>query len=270
MPLQAGPMDGVATSLSDRHLSVLDCLQKRGFASVQDLRDHLGVSLATVRRDLAALERHGKIQRTHGGALLTDPPGWALPNPVRAAIHREEKRAIARSIAEMIQENERVLIDAGTTTLEVAKLLARRPDLSFVTNGLEAANVLASAQNSRFVLLGGDFREHNQSFCGPMARECLDRFRVDTAVLSTSGIDLERGAITMPDLDTASVQQAMIRSARRNIVAADHTKLTSAAFISVAPIDAIDVIVTGTEAAPDLLARLSAHDVTVVSAGSPS
>lgn len=250
-------------SLSRRHLAILDRLRRESFASVEDLAVHLGVSHATVRRGLTDLQKAGKIRRTHGGARLTDAPGWTLPNAVRTNIHRKEKEAIGRHIAGMIDANERVLIDAGTTPLEVARLLARRQDLSFVTVGLAAASVFANAQSARFIMIGGDFRPHNQSFSGPMAREGLERFRVDTAVLSTSGVDLERGVLTMGELDVASLQQMMFRIARRVIVAADHTKFTSSALTVVAPLQEVDTIVTGAEVDPEIVERLTTFGVRV-------
>lgn len=254
------------TPLSNRGLEICDVLSRSGFATVEELGARLGVSTATIRRELTRLEETGKVLRTHGGARIAQMPGWTLPQAVRTTIHKREKIAIARAIGDMIAEKECVMIDAGTTMLEVARVLAGRKDLSFVTVGLGTANVLENEQVDRFVLIGGDFCPHNQSFSGPLARDALRRIRSDSALLSTAGIDLERGVTTMADLDVAATQRTIIEGARRVIIGADHTKFTSSAYAVVTPLDQIDTIVTGSSIDDETAARIESFGVKLVRA----
>lgn len=224
--------------------------------TVAELEQHLGVSPATIRRDLAELERGGHLRRTHGGAIPATVENWQLPDEHRATLNLEPKRCIAVTTESMIRDGERVFLDAGTTSLEVARRLCERQDLTFLTNGLGIANLLEGARRE-FTLVGGTFCAHNRSFVGALACRAIESFHVDTAILSTSGVNVDRAVITMPQAEMSSVQRSMMAIADRIIVVADHTKFSNAAFSVSAELSEIDLIITDDAATEGLDARIA-------------
>lgn len=148
------------------------------------------------------------------------------------------------------------MIDSGTTSLEVARLLAGKPSLTFVTNGTDvlAALVLGGARNVHFI--GGEYVEINHSFGGPMAVEMVQRFNVDKAILSVSSVDLNRGMFCTLEPQVAYVQRAMIDVAQTVIVVADHSKFDRTALSVIVPIEKADYIVTDT-ATQEIVASIS-------------
>ena len=162
----------------------------RGFASLDDLVRELGVSESTIRRDLDALEEQGSARRTHGGVLYAGGHARLPEFDERQPSHWAAKRAIAAAAAERIDDGETVLLDGGTTTYEVARLLVGR-SIQVVTNSLPVANLFASESRADLVLLGGYVSPRTGVCLGPYANELLGRLHVTTTVLSAAGITAE-------------------------------------------------------------------------------
>ncbi len=213
----------------------------RGFAALDELVRELGVSESTVRRDLDALEEQGSARRTHGGVLYAGGMPRLAEFDERQPANWAAKRAIAAKAAEAIGDGETVLLDGGTTTYEVARLLVGRP-LQVVTNSLPVANLFASESRSDLVLLGGYVSPRTGVCLGPYANELLGRLHVTTTVLSAAGVADE--GLFNAHLLLAETEQAMLRAAGRVIVVADSSKFGKKSLTLVAPLSEIDLVVS--------------------------
>jgi DeoR family fructose operon transcriptional repressor len=224
----------------DRRSRLLDMIRVRGFLSVDEIVRELAVSESTARRDLDTLEEQGVARRTHGGVLYAG--GLAHAGDFgRQPAHWDAKRAIAARAVEDIADGETVLLDGGTTTYEVARLLVGR-SLQVVTNSLPVANLFAAESQTDLVLLGGYVSPRTGVCLGPYANELLGRLHVTTTVLSAAGISAE--GLFNAHLLLAETEQAMLRAAGRVIVVADSSKFGRKSLTLVAPLDAIDLIVS--------------------------
>jgi DeoR/GlpR family transcriptional regulator of sugar metabolism len=238
----AAPSSGL--SAPQRQAQLLTLLLQNHFLNVKQLGERLGVSTVTVRRDLADLASQGLLRRTHGGALVADQATADTAHEDRAVKRRAEKERIAQVAAQMVVEGDTVMIDAGTTCNAVARVLAARQNLTFVTNSLDVAAILGAAPGNRLFVVGGEFMPVNHAFAGPMAADMVRRFSVDKLFLSVSAIDLERGEVSMPSPQFACVQQAMIDVAKMAVVVADHSKFRRAALSMVCSLQRVHCIVT--------------------------
>ena len=225
----------------ERRSRLLDLIRLRGFAALEELVRELGVSESTIRRDLDALEEQGSARRTHGGALYSGGMPRLAEVDDRQPAHWAAKRAIAAKAAEIIGDGETVLLDGGTTTYEVARLLVGR-SLQVVTNSLPVANLFASEARTDLVLLGGYVSPRTGVCLGPYANELLGRLHVTTTVLSAAGIS-EAGLFNS-HLLLAETEQAMLKAAGRVIVVADSSKFGRKSLTLVSGLSAINVFVS--------------------------
>ena len=200
----------------------------------------MGVSESTVRRDLDTLEEQGAAKRTHGGVLYSGGMPRLAEFDERQPSHWAAKRAIAARAAAAIADGETVLLDGGTTTYEVARLLVGR-SLQVVTNSLPVANLFASEARTDLVLLGGYVSPRTGVCLGPYANELLGRLHVTTTVLSAAGITQD--GLFNAHLLLAETEQAMLRAAGRVMVVADSSKFGRKSLTLVSGLDAIDQLV---------------------------
>jgi DeoR/GlpR family transcriptional regulator of sugar metabolism len=239
---------------SERFEAELAVLTEHGQVEVGDLARRLDVSDMTVRRDLEELERRGLLRRVHGGAVPAVSRSYEPPFTVREQRAAEAKRAIAAEATTLFEDGDTILVDVGTTTLEVARALRGRANLTVLTPSLPVANLLADEAGIRLICLGGVARPGERSLVGSLAAHALRQFYVDVCVLGVGGLDAKAG-LTEFNLDDAEVKRAALERSHRLIVAADATKLGTVAFAVVAPADRIDVLITDAPPAhPELLA----------------
>ncbi len=237
---------GTAVIASSRHARLLERLKSRAYADTQDLSAFLGVSEATVRRDLVDLETRGLIRRTHGGAMPLAQITSEFPNSERMGRNAPEKARIGKAAADLVAKGDAVFLDAGTTTLQVASQLAHREGLTFVTNGTDICACLTGAGVEQLFVTGGEYYDFNHSLTGALAAEAIRRFNVDKLFLSVSAVDVRRGHIAISHPALAEAQRAMIDIAQEVIVVADHSKFTRSALTVIAPLDAVDRVITDT------------------------
>lgn len=248
-------------SPNDRQTQIVALLNEENFLDLRSLTERFRVSVATIRRDLEELEQNGMLRRTHGGAVTINQVAQDSTHAARATANLAEKAAIAAKAAEMISDGDAVIIDAGTTALEVAKLLSGRSGLTLVSNGIDIIAELVRGGASNVYGVGGEYTESNRSFRGPMAESFIRQLNVDKLILNASSIDLSRELICTASPVNASIQKAMIEVANRVIVVADHSKFTKSSLAVTARIEDVSVIITDTgaqsvlEAAPDHLRR---------------
>jgi DeoR/GlpR family transcriptional regulator of sugar metabolism len=210
--------------VSDRRRAILD-LVLSGEANVDQLTNRLGVSEATVRRDLTVLARDGHIVRTYGGATaLFGRHEPEAPLEVRKAQRREQKEAIARAAAAFVQDGDVVLLDSGTTATALAHQLATRKDLHVYTTNLLAVTALAASPQLRVTLIGGDLRPSSMGTFGPLAQLVLSRISVDKAFLGADGVVAGVG-LCEASAEQAYLKECIIRQAAEIFVLADADKL---------------------------------------------
>ena len=248
-------------SAHSRRTRLIDVIRTRGFATLDELVGELGVSESTVRRDLDALEEQGLAKRTHGGVLAAGVTPKLAEFDERQPSHHAAKRAIAVAAAERIEDGETVLLDGGTTTYEVARLLVGR-SIQVVTNSLPVANLFASAARTDLVLLGGYVSPRTGVCLGPYANELLGRLHVATTVLSAAGITAE--GLYNAHLLLAETEQAMLRAAGRVIVVADSSKFGRKSLTFVSGLDSIDLVVSDAGLSPQWRRDLAAAGVEVL------
>src|SRR5579864_1122814 len=202
-----------------RHL--MDLIAGRGFATLTEIVESLGVSESTVRRDLEALDQAGAIKRTHGGAVCV-AEGQAMPAfEERTTTAIAEKRAIGRTTASLIENGDTVLLDGGTTTLEVARALVGRP-VQVVTNSLPIAQLLASNKAADLILIGGYVYPRTGVALGPLAIAAMQGIRVRKAILGAGGIVPE--GIYNSNLLLVETERQMMACGQEVVLVADHSK----------------------------------------------
>lgn len=250
--------------LDDRRTRLLELVRSRGFAALPDLAKQLNVSQSTLRRDLDFLEESGAAKRTHGGVFYTgDSP--KLPHfDERQPAQWDKKRSIAARAAELIEEGDTLLLDGGTTTYELARLLVGRR-LQVVTNSLPVANLFASDANADLVLIGGYVYPRTGVSLGPYANEMLARVNVRKTVLSVAGIN-ERGYFNS-NLLLVETERAMMAAAEETIVVADSTKFGRQSLAHLAALDAVDRLVVDGEVSGEWRERMTAAGVKLLVAG---
>ncbi len=252
----------------ERQQAIAAQVLSHGRASVAELAHTYDVTTETVRRDLAVLDRAGLLRRVHGGAVPVRALHVVEPDVGEREITRADyKEAIARAATEFLPvSGASVLFDAGTTTARVAALLPSDRELVVVTNSVPIAARLAAMRSVTLQLLGGRVRGLTQAAVGEPVLRTLDTLRVDIAFIGTNGISVRHGLST-PDSDEAAVKRAMVRSADYVVVVADSSKIGREEFISFAPIDSVDALVTDAEISADDRTQLTERGVEVIVAG---
>jgi DeoR family transcriptional regulator of aga operon len=246
---------------ADRLSVILEDLSDGGSVSVADLCRRLGVSAATIRRDLGLLEENRLLKRTHGGAV-TQGLLYELPLRYKGARHLEEKRRIARAAADLVAEGAAIGLTGGTTTTEVARALVARQQLTIVTNALNIASELAVRPNLRLVVTGGMARSASYELVGPLAEASLGELNLDLAILGADGVSVDTGLTTHHEVE-AHTNLALIERARRVVVVADGSKVGRAAFARICGIDRVHDLITDDGGDAGELARIAEAGVRV-------
>ncbi|MEV7217860.1 DeoR/GlpR family DNA-binding transcription regulator [Kitasatospora cineracea] len=247
---------------SARHALIAQTVRDAGSATVLELAELTGASEMTVRRDLDALSAQGVLERFRGGARTLLLRGEEPPFALRAREAVDAKRRIAAAISALIADGETVVLDSGTTCLELARLLRERP-VTVMPLSLPAIHVLGDAPGpATLIVPGGQPRAAEGALTGPLTLASLSALRFDTAVVGCCALSAADG-LTAYDLDDATVKKAATAAARRTAAAADGGKLGRTAFARAVPTDRIHTLVTDPTAPAAELAALEAAGVTV-------
>lgn len=250
----------------ERRYQILELLKINRAVTVKELCDALETSEATIRRDLAIMEEEGKLERTHGGAILYEEQDLVNEENYyqKETVHVAEKRSIAERGFQLIQEGDAVLLDSGTTTLELAKLIGRsQMNLTVITNSATFSAILAGNPNLTLILLGGKVRLNTLATVGSIAIEALKRLHVNKAFVGVNGISLENGLMTT-DLEEADIKRAMIQSAKETYVITDSSKFKKMAMCRIVPVTMVDAVITDADLPAAIEAQLLENDVQVI------
>jgi DeoR family fructose operon transcriptional repressor len=251
----------------ERKQRILELIEKRRKATVAELCREFNVSSATIRNDLRDLHGSGVLVRTHGGAMLRSKTGLEPDSIQKQVRNLEAKRRIAEAALNLIEDGDTILLDTGTTTVELARLLHRRQNLTVVTNDLPIALTIEEFETLNVVVLGGVLRRRfhctllsESSWCGtPIG------LTVDKAFFGANCLSFDRGATT-PDLRQAETKRLMTRMAVSVILLCDRSKFDSSAFARFAALEEIDTIVTD-RVEPHERAALEEHGIEVLVPG---
>ena len=230
----------------ERRQHILKYIEANGLASVRDLAQRFDVATITIVRDLQELEAEGLVRRVHGGAICVRGSSYEPPFSARETQLLLEKQRIAQKAVELISDGESLLLDVGTTVLEVAKALKGKRNLTVLVTNLRAAMELANQPAIQVIMMGGRLRSGELSLVGHLTEEMLRQFEVDKAFIGVGGITFEHG-LTEFNLDEAGTKRTILSRARQKIVVADHTKFGNVMLTRIAPLEAVDLIITGEE-----------------------
>lgn len=246
-----------------RKQKILDMLKEKDSVRVSNLSRILGVSEVTIRSYLEDMEKKGLLSRVHGGAVSSYKPYYSMNLNQRLETNKESKVAIAERVVELIQPNDTVMLNAGTTTLLVFRKLPQNYNLSIVTNSISIALEAAGNPNFNVILVGGSVNSKYQFSYGSDAIEQIKKYHADKLILSVDGISAEHGFTTYYDKE-AAIDVAMIEQSNCRIIAADHSKFGHSAFVKISDAAVADYIVTNDQLSRELTEELNKQGVTIL------
>ena len=255
------------TVAENRRSRVIELIRVRGFAALPDLAGELKVSESTVRRDLDYLEDSGVARRTHGGVFYTGPSPKLVHFDLKQSVEWDKKRQIGLEAAKLIEDGDTVLLDGGSTTYELARVLVGRP-LQVVTNSLPVALLFSSSDTVDLVLVGGYVHRRTGVSMGPYANQMLAELNVRRAVLSVAGIN-ERGYFNS-NLLLVETERAMMQAADEVIVVADSTKFGRTCLSHLCELSRAQVLVSDGDIRPAWRQTLDEAGVRLVVAQPPA
>lgn len=259
----------VAPDAQARRAMILEELATHRVVRIADLSERFGVSEVSIRRDLERLEQSGLLKRIHGGAVsIPGLPSHEISS-TRALAHAREKERIGRAAAQMIRENERLIFDSGTTTLQVARHipghLLTAGNLTVITASLPIVYELGAWKSVHIIVLGGVYLHEYQVMVGPQTIEALRGLHADTMFLGADGLTFSNGVTTANVLE-AEVDRALVQSASKVVVVADSSKIGVIGLVTIMPLTRINALITDDKAPPDFIARLRDEGVEVITA----
>lgn len=226
-----------------RRMKMLAWFQEAGSARVRDLAEAFSVSEVTIRQDLERLEADGHVVREHGGAYLKSVPQQVRAMALHHLVNMEAKRRIGRAAAALVNDGETIVLDAGSTTTEIAMNLGDRESLTVITNALNIALILGAMPHFSVHMPGGQFKAPTLSLSGERSADYFEGLFAQKLFLATAAVSFEAG-LTFPAIADIAVKRAMIKSASKVYLAADSTKIGKTSFSSLGGIENIHCLIT--------------------------
>ncbi|GAA0471543.1 DeoR/GlpR family DNA-binding transcription regulator [Streptomyces olivaceiscleroticus] len=257
----------------ERMNALLELLGERGRVDVEEAATALEVSAATMRRDMDALAEQQLLTRTRGGAVLSSV-AYDLPIRYKHSHRAAEKDAVAQAAAGLVERGDVVGLSGGTTTTEIARVLATRPEfaeagpqphLTIVTNSLNIANELAVRPQIKIVLTGGVAHSRSFELVGPFSELVLQQISVDISFIGANGVDPQMGA-TVHDEAEARINRLMAERSRRAVIVADSSKIGARCFARVGDADVFDTFITDDRAEDSVRQEFTDHGLRVIAA----
>ncbi|MBP6686268.1 MAG: DeoR/GlpR transcriptional regulator [Lacibacter sp.] len=228
---------------NQRRDKIFELIQEDGSAKVINLAKIFKVTEVTIRQDLEKLERDGLVIKEHGGAFLKDIKDQVQSFSLGHKENIDKKEMIAKKSIEFIENGDSIILDSGSTTTEIAKLLKGFKNLTVITNALNIALMLGAEPGIELIVTGGEFKPPTLSLTGQKAADSFKGLNVQKLFLATAGISLKAG-LTYPSISDLVVKKAMIEAANTTYLVADSTKIGKSAFASLGALSLIDYIIT--------------------------
>lgn len=229
----------------ERQQKIIEMLNEKSSLRVAELADIFNISESTIRRDLQDMEEKGMLTRTHGGAVGINRTSFEPSFKEKETEKHDEKNSIGIIAASMIEDGDTIILDSGTTTLEIAKHIEAE-DITVITNSIDIASELSNKDNIELIVAGGSLRQNTRAMVGHITESVLKNFRVDKAFIGANGISMEEG-ITTPNFNEAQTKKAMINVANKVIIVADSTKFNKVCFSVICPLRAVSAIITSSD-----------------------
>jgi DeoR family transcriptional regulator of aga operon len=247
------PQDGMMAE--ERRTQILQTVRSAGRVKVNELASRFSTSAVTIRNDLNELHQRGLVLRSHGGAVLPDTILRESPVHERLKTHSDEKRRIGAMAATLINDGETIILDSGTTTLEIARQIKKKQGLQIITNGVNIAAELLDARGAEVFIVGGTVRGESASISGRFTEEMFDQFSADKLFLSGAGCDLDFG-VSGANLEETMVNRAMLRISREIILVADASKFSKRSMTRIALFSEIDTVISDTSLDQEIQEKL--------------
>ncbi|MBQ7768839.1 MAG: DeoR/GlpR transcriptional regulator [Oscillospiraceae bacterium] len=229
----------------ERYDKILALLEEEQYISANALSRQLFVSLPTIRRDLAELQRRGQIVRSHGGAKKVQGEHTVAPLNFRRTVNALSKRALCRAAAELVADNDIIFIDSSTTTLQMADFLGEKKGITVITNGITLATLLAK-RGIKTYCTGGEIFENSLAHFGSFAEDFIRRFNIDTLFFSCHGVNAQ-GMLNDPSLPETQIRKVAIEQSKKTVFLCDETKFSLSTPYNLVSLDTLDCIITDTQ-----------------------
>lgn len=247
--------------LEARREQILDYIKTKKNATTEELSKKFNVTGETIRKDLNFLSERGHIIRTFGGAVIKEDYDPSLAQ--RTISNIEEKKAIARAASAFIEKRDSIVMDAGSTTIELAKYIPENSEVVVLTNSLVIANILSKVQGITVILSGGILRTKSMSFQGQLAENSIENYNIQKCFISTKGVGLKEGIMDTNEAE-AEVKRRMIEAAKEVILLADYSKFTKIAHVTVCPIEKVHKIITDRKTDPEIIKEYRNRGIDVI------
>ncbi len=235
--------DGRAILSTVRRQRIIEWVEEEGSARVRDLAAAFQVTEATIRQDLERLEKAGQVTREHGGAFLNSVPKQVASHALHHQVEMDRKRKIGALAASMVEDHETLILDAGTTTTEIATQIAGHANLKVITNALNIAMILGSVPGFSVHMPGGEFKPPTLSLTGDKSVEYFRDIFASKLFLATAGVDVKLG-LTYPSFADLQLKQAMIQAAQHVCLVADATKINRASLTRLGDLSLVQTFIT--------------------------
>jgi DeoR family transcriptional regulator, fructose operon transcriptional repressor len=235
-----------------RKQKILEIIQSDGTVSIAELAKTFNTSDITIRRDLTKLESMGLVQRVHGAVIGVSNNRMELSFSQKCSLNFDDKTRIAQKASELVSISDSIMLDAGSTTLQVAKHIKNKMGIQVVTNSIYVLLELAESSGIEVSLTGGALRKISRSLVGPLAVNSVNNIRVDKVFLGATGVSLEQG-VTSPDMIEAQTKSAMIHAAKTVILLVDHSKFGKSTLGKFCELKDVNILITDTKAPPEII-----------------
>jgi DeoR family transcriptional regulator of aga operon len=265
-PVIEAPIASRRLLVEERRRLIVDLVEQQGRATVEELATRFGTSAVTIRADLDALARNSAIARSHGGALpMAAAATHDTPLNIKETRWHAQKLRIGEAAAKMIRDGETIILDSGSTTVEIARQIRHMKfeSLTVITNALNIAMELSGLPQIRVMMLGGLLRQTSYSLVGPDAEQALAKLSADRLFLGVDGLDPNVG-VTTPDPLEAALNALMIRVSRQTIAVLDASKLGQRSLSVITPVKNLDMVISDNSAPAETVEALRAAGVQVV------
>lgn len=226
----------------ERYVKIVALLNEKSSIKVTELANIFNVSESTIRRDLQDMNVRGLLTRTHGGAVAAQKTNFEPTFKEKKDEQYNEKTDIGKLAASIIKDGDTIILDSGTTTIEIAKFITAK-NITVITNSIDIAEELSEKEQIELIVTGGTLRTITRAMVGHITETALKNFRVDKAFIGVNGISLREG-LTTPNFIEAQTKKAMINAANKVIVVADSTKFHQVCFSVISPMDIVSTIIT--------------------------